>query len=57
MTPRMNTKTMLKMYARKGYSMADLQDNWRAHEKYGVTYPEWLEMMKTVVEHIPVKDW
>lgn len=53
----MNTKTMLKMYARKGYSMADLQENWKEHEKYGVTYPEWLEMMKTVVEHIPPKDW
>ena len=54
---RMNTRTMIKMYEEKGYTMADLQDNWRVHEKYGVSYPEWLQMMKSVVEQIPVKNW
>jgi len=53
----MNTKTMVKKYEEKGYTMEDLQGNWRAHEKYGVTYSEWLQMMKAVVEQMPVKDW
>lgn len=53
----MNTKTMVKKYEAKGYTMADLQGNWREHEKYGVTYSEWLQMMKAAVEHMPVKDW
>lgn len=55
--PRMSTKTMIKKYEEKGYTMADLQGNWKYHERYGVSYPEWLNMMKTAVEHIPVKDW
>ena len=54
---RMNTRTMIKMYEEKGYTMADLQGNWREHEKYGVTYSEWLQMMKAAVEQMPVKDW
>jgi len=53
----MNTTTMVKKYEAKGYTMADLQDNWREHEKYGVTYSEWLQMMKAAVEQMPVKDW
>ena len=53
----MNTKTMVKKYEAKGYTMADLQGNWKEHEKYGMTYPDWLQMMKEVVEQIPVKDW
>ena len=53
----MNTTTMVKKYEAKGYTMADLQDNWKLHERYGVSYPEWLQMMKSAVEHIPVKNW
>jgi hypothetical protein len=53
----MNTKTMVKKYEAKGYTMQDLQANWKEHEKYGVKYPDWLQMMKEVVEQIPVKDW
>lgn len=56
-TARMSTKTMVKRYEEKGYTMADLQGNWKEHEKYGVEYPDWLQMMKDVVEQIPVKDW
>ena len=53
----MNTTTMVKKYEAKGYTMADLQDNWKLHERYGVSYPEWLQMMKSAVEQMPVKDW
>ena len=53
----MNTKTMVKKFEAKGYTMEDLQGNWKEHEKHGMEYPEWLGMMKGVVEQIPVKNW
>jgi hypothetical protein len=53
----MNTKTMVKKLEEKGYTMEEIIGNWKAHEKYGVSYPEWLQMMKSVVEQIPVKNW
>jgi len=53
----MNTKTMVKKLEEKGYTMEEIIGNWKAHEKYGVEYPDWLQMMKEVVEQIPVKDW
>lgn len=53
----MNTKTMVKKYEAKGYTMQDLQGNWKCHEKYGVKYTDWLQMMKDVVDQIPPKSW
>ena len=53
----MNTKQMVKKYEEKGYTMEDLQGNWKEHEKYGMEYPEWIKMMKSVVDKIQVKTW
>ncbi len=53
----MNTKTMVKKFGEKGYTMEDLQGNWKEHERGGTTYPDWLAMMKGIVELIPVKNW
>ena len=52
---KMNTKTMVKKYEAKGYTMQDLQGNWEAHREYGVRYNEWLSMMKGIVDQIPPK--
>jgi|GEM_PF-4557585 len=53
----MNTKQMVKKFEAKGYTMAELQGNWKEHEKHGIKYTEWLGMMKEVVDQIPVKNW
>ena len=52
----MNTKTMIEKYQEKGYTVEDLQVNWKEHEGT-MTYPEWVSMMKQTVEKIPAKSW
>jgi hypothetical protein len=51
----MNTKTMVKKFEEKGWTMEDLQGNWKAHETGGTTYKDWVSMMKQVVEKFPTK--
>ncbi len=52
----MNTKTMVRKFGEKGYTMEDLQGNWKEHEG-SMKYPEWVKMMKQIVEKIQVKNW
>jgi len=55
-TARMSTKTMIKKYEAKGYTMRDLQEHYQIH-KATMSYKDWLQMMKDVVEVIQVKTW
>lgn len=53
---KMNTKQMIKKYEEKGYTMKDLQEHYQ-EEKEFMTYPDWVKMMKQVVDQMPVKTW
>ena len=53
---RMSTKTMVKKYEAKRYTMSDLQEHYQIH-KATMSYKDWLQMMKNLVDEIQVKTW
>lgn len=54
--PRMSTKTLVKKFEEKGYTVEDLNGNWKIHEEGGMEYKDWIRMMKCVVDEMPPKE-